>query len=336
MYTPPFCFTPPFARTPATPTTAAHSTASTPIRELRFEDQACDDCLVVSGSSAQTKKMGVYAKTGVTQSGRPVYKNSDWGERAYLFFCKPKDCWIIGSDYLSDRGVIKSAGIGRDAFSPMNVHTWQHYDGSSFTVADGVTVVAQALAGGSPWERSQWREISWHAEDQACNDYLLVSGSSAQANKMGVYAKTVHRRSGRPVYRKDDTTYLFFNGPMDCWIIGSDYRGDRGVVVSTGSGRDAFSPVSVPTWKHYDGSSFTVAYGITVVAQFAAGRRPTTSAVLLDGQAVDVLSQSSGGWLRAWVVSTNSQGITVEYWGSQGLCQKYVPHSLAPGRIRAA
>merc|ERR1712025_1287204 len=137
---------------------------------------------------------------------------------------------------------------------------------------------------------------------------------------MGYYAKTGARRSGRPVYRKDDRddpAYLFFSGTTRSWIIGSDYQGDRGVIRSTGIGGDASSPVNVPTWKHYDGSSFTVAYGITVFAK---------------NQAVEVWSRSNGMWIAGSVEKVTPEGVHVRYSVGDMFMDKVVPHN--PGMLR--
>jgi len=108
--------------------------------------EACDEYLVVSGSSLHTSVMGVYVQTGVMQSGRPVYEISG-PSTAYLYFIESLDDWNIGPSYLDDSVMLHSYGSGADASCPVDVPTWKHWDGATETweVADGITVVAQIL-----------------------------------------------------------------------------------------------------------------------------------------------------------------------------------------------
>merc|ERR1719343_1767536 len=89
-----------------------------------------------------SSKMGVYVRTDVMQSGRPVYKKSSSGTR-YLYFWEANGEWQIGSSYTSDYRWIKSAGAGADASCPVDAPTWKEWDGSVWLSADGITVVAQ-------------------------------------------------------------------------------------------------------------------------------------------------------------------------------------------------
>merc|ERR1719188_1287879 len=102
---------------------------------------ACDDYLVVAGSSVQAFRMGVYVKTEMMQFGRPVYVRSG-PEAQYLYFWELTGSWVIGTSYNEGYGGV--AGTGADASSPVGVTTWYHVVDSSWEVAGGITVVANA------------------------------------------------------------------------------------------------------------------------------------------------------------------------------------------------
>jgi len=115
----------------------------------------------------------------------------------------------------------------------------------------------------------------------ACDDYLVVSGSSEQSSKMGAYNQTGVMQYGRPVYEKSglDTQYLYFWEPLGFWLIGTSYNDASAGVVSGGTGADATCPVDVPTWRQVVGGRLEAADSITVVAQLLASHVATAGAI---------------------------------------------------------
>jgi hypothetical protein len=92
--------------------------------------------------------MGVYVKTSVMQSDRPVYKKAGSDIDLYLYYLKARENWRIGPYYWSALATVHSGGRDRGA-CPTGVTTWYHFDLDHFDHSS-ITVVAQVEDSAAP------------------------------------------------------------------------------------------------------------------------------------------------------------------------------------------
>ena len=95
---------------------------------------------MISGSTTQTVRHGVYRLTTTISNGKSVYKQSN-GDN-YLYYWKSFDRWRVGPSYSQvDAGLYAHTEVGSQLGScPPNTNQWRQYSGGDWKASTAIQV----------------------------------------------------------------------------------------------------------------------------------------------------------------------------------------------------